>query len=223
MLGTRAHLSRRNPGPTARAQVLYFPSGSAIQAYEVMTGHQPATLRGHMATINACCWNKRLGELYSGATDHNILVWSVPVRTDAVTDDAPPDPECSDDVDAWSDDEDGDGASGVRTSGMAALGFASRYATAEMLVAQAAATAAVREGRGVSSRGRGARGRRRAVGGGRMGVAWPRRGRGGAYQGFRGGRRGGRDGAQGEARIQRIAQRLTDALVRAQRANGPQQ
>ena len=88
-----------------------------------------------MATINACTWNPRLEELYTGATDHNILVWAVPTKSTPATDDVAELTRTATgtaDADAWSDDDQGDehlGAAAAQqreaaSSGSAAIGFA---------------------------------------------------------------------------------------------------
>ena len=40
------------------------------------SGTQCKLLRGHLDTINACTFNPRLQELYTGADDASVLVWS---------------------------------------------------------------------------------------------------------------------------------------------------
>ena len=56
--------------------LIFHPSGSVIQVLDMHTGEQQKLLRGHMDTINACVFNPSLQELYSGADDASIVVWS---------------------------------------------------------------------------------------------------------------------------------------------------
>ena len=64
-----------------------------LQIYDVESGEIKSVLRGHMSVINCCCFNDSLQELYSGASDKNIAVWSVQVSRD------------DRDKDNWSDED----------------------------------------------------------------------------------------------------------------------
>lgn len=55
---------------------VYVPSEGNVLVYEVHTGTKLGTLLGHYNTVNCCCYNPFYHELYSGASDRNILVWS---------------------------------------------------------------------------------------------------------------------------------------------------
>ncbi len=46
------------------------------QVFNVRTAASLCELSGHTESINACVWNPLLGELYSGASDCRILVWT---------------------------------------------------------------------------------------------------------------------------------------------------
>ncbi len=56
--------------------MLFHPSGSVVQAYDILTGQQQYMLKGHMDAVNACCFNESMQELYTGANDHQICIWS---------------------------------------------------------------------------------------------------------------------------------------------------
>ena len=92
-----------------------------ISAYELRTGRQAAVLRGHMATINACCWCPRRSCLLSGSRDRNLLLWAPHVADGAVCAagyESRAD-EPMGDRDAWSDDE---APAGVSAAGAAFSG-----------------------------------------------------------------------------------------------------
>ena len=56
--------------------LVFHPSGSVIQVLDMYTGEQCKLLRGHLDTINACVFNPVLQELYTGADDASIIVWT---------------------------------------------------------------------------------------------------------------------------------------------------
>lgn len=59
------------------SQALFHPSGSSIQVFEICSGSEIARLTGgHFESINACLWNPSQQELYTGAGDCAIVVWS---------------------------------------------------------------------------------------------------------------------------------------------------
>lgn len=77
--------------------VLFHPSGSAVQVFDVHSGATLATLTGgHFEVVNCCAWNGVHEELYTGSNDHNIVVWA-PKEAGRL------DPGGEDDQDAWSD------------------------------------------------------------------------------------------------------------------------
>ncbi|EDV22261.1 DNA excision repair protein ERCC-8 [Trichoplax sp. H2] len=55
---------------------VFVPSEGNIATYEIQTGRQLSTLRGHYNNVSCCCYNPYRQELYSGGNDSNILVWS---------------------------------------------------------------------------------------------------------------------------------------------------
>jgi hypothetical protein len=163
-------------------QVLFHPSGSVVSAYELRTGSKVLQLRGHMATINACCWCDRQGTLLTGSNDRNLIVWSPKPESSVVCElrgscDCPAQP--AEDRDAWSEDEAADPGAGAVFSGLRQVG----------------ANAPRRAPPARQSVGwRGARGRGLGV------------------QGGVGGTRSHRRADHASARIRRIAARLVQAL-----------
>ena len=55
--------------------LLFHPSGSIVQAFNLVTGGSRFALKGHMDTINACAYNNTMQELYTGSNDCQIAVW----------------------------------------------------------------------------------------------------------------------------------------------------
>lgn len=78
--------------------VIFHPSGGIIQCLHMFTGQQLGTLRGHLDSVNCCCYNSYQQELYSGGNDCNIIVWAAP--TSEVEEEGP---TGNQDLDAWSD------------------------------------------------------------------------------------------------------------------------
>ncbi len=78
--------------------LIFHPSGGIIQCLHRLTGQSLGTLRGHLDTVNCCCYNSYHQELYSGGNDCNIIVWAAPTGSD--TNEGP---DNKDDQDAWSD------------------------------------------------------------------------------------------------------------------------
>ncbi|KAL3160881.1 hypothetical protein ABBQ38_009274 [Trebouxia sp. C0009 RCD-2024] len=77
--------------------VIFHPSGGIIQCLHRLTGQKLGTLRGHLDTVNCCCYNSYQQELYSGGNDCNIIVWAAPAPLEVV------EGLDTDDQDAWSD------------------------------------------------------------------------------------------------------------------------
>lgn len=59
-----------------RDELVYFPSDGKVLVCEVQTGKLVKTLRGHYNEVNACKYNALHQELYSGANDRSILIWT---------------------------------------------------------------------------------------------------------------------------------------------------
>ncbi|CAK0762328.1 hypothetical protein CVIRNUC_002946 [Coccomyxa viridis] len=74
------------------APLVFHPSGSVIQAFHLHEGSLQKLLRGHIDTVNACCYNPVAQELLTGSNDCQIMVWS------------PPGDAMDDAHDCWSDD-----------------------------------------------------------------------------------------------------------------------
>ncbi len=75
--------------------LVFHPSGSVIQVLDMYSGEQHKLLRGHLDTVNACVFNPVFQELYTGADDASIVVWSQE-RKSAYE-------ELEGDADSWSD------------------------------------------------------------------------------------------------------------------------
>jgi hypothetical protein len=85
-------------GDAGRA--LFHPSGSAIQAFDLLNGSELALLRGgHFNSVNACAWNPALQELYSGGNDGNVVVWQPKCDDNGAEGEG----EAGSDRDAWSE------------------------------------------------------------------------------------------------------------------------
>eukprot|EP00698_Gefionella_okellyi_P014126 TRINITY_DN3905_c0_g1_i1.p1 TRINITY_DN3905_c0_g1~~TRINITY_DN3905_c0_g1_i1.p1 ORF type:complete len:394 (-),score=89.33 TRINITY_DN3905_c0_g1_i1:242-1423(-) len=83
---------------------IYHPNVSDVNVYEARTGKLYRTLKGHFDRVNACCFHTAREELYSGARDATILVYSPPLFDAGGVDDG--DAAIRDgarDKDTWSD------------------------------------------------------------------------------------------------------------------------
>ncbi|PNW88497.1 hypothetical protein CHLRE_01g032100v5 [Chlamydomonas reinhardtii] len=70
-------LRARTVAVTEDARVVFYPTGSSINVYEVDNGRSLTGLQGgHTESINCVQYNPATGELYSGANDKRIAVWS---------------------------------------------------------------------------------------------------------------------------------------------------
>ncbi|KAG2448967.1 hypothetical protein HYH02_005721 [Chlamydomonas schloesseri] len=70
-------LRARTIAVTEDARVVFYPTGSSINVYEVESGRLLSGLQGgHTESINCVQYNPATGELYSGANDQKIAVWS---------------------------------------------------------------------------------------------------------------------------------------------------
>ncbi|KAG2501789.1 hypothetical protein HYH03_000289 [Edaphochlamys debaryana] len=68
-------LRARQLAVTEDARVVFYPSGSSVNVYEVQTGRMLAALQGaHTESINACVYNPTLRELYTGSNDKTMRV-----------------------------------------------------------------------------------------------------------------------------------------------------
>ncbi|GMH38513.1 hypothetical protein BSKO_06397 [Bryopsis sp. KO-2023] len=87
-------MKARQLAVSSDSELIFHPSGSVVQVFDLSTGETFDNLRGHMDTINCCLFNPSMHELYSGSNDGNILVWGIPHSA------------CDDvmDQDNWSDD-----------------------------------------------------------------------------------------------------------------------
>lgn len=66
----------RQAAEDAEAGVVFFPSGSAVLAYDTLGGDTLATFRGPRSTINACCWAPSTGQLLAATDDGSVYAWT---------------------------------------------------------------------------------------------------------------------------------------------------
>ncbi|GIL81929.1 hypothetical protein Vretifemale_10690 [Volvox reticuliferus] len=63
---------------TDDGRIVFYPSGTSLNVYEVETGRMLASVQGlHTESINCCAFNPSLHELYTGANDYKIRAWSI--------------------------------------------------------------------------------------------------------------------------------------------------
>ncbi|GLC58260.1 hypothetical protein PLESTB_001339000 [Pleodorina starrii] len=80
-------LRTRQLAVTGDARVVFYPTGSSMNIYEVGTGRMLASLQGgHTESINCCTYNPSTHELYSGANDRVLRVWTVQPDADRMED-----------------------------------------------------------------------------------------------------------------------------------------
>lgn len=71
-------LRARQLAVTDDSRIVFYPTGSSINVYDVETGHLYRSMQqGHTDTINCCAYNPSLHELYSGSNDRSIGVWVI--------------------------------------------------------------------------------------------------------------------------------------------------
>ncbi|ELU06884.1 hypothetical protein CAPTEDRAFT_147072 [Capitella teleta] len=59
-----------------RPPLAYVPTDSNIYVFDIFSGLRTSILRGHYTQVNACYFHADRQELYSGANDRNILIWT---------------------------------------------------------------------------------------------------------------------------------------------------
>ncbi|GLI69959.1 hypothetical protein VaNZ11_014704, partial [Volvox africanus] len=71
-------LRGRQLAVTDDGRIVFYPSGTSVNVYEVETGHMLASVQGgHTESINCCAYNPSLHELYTGANDCKVCAWSI--------------------------------------------------------------------------------------------------------------------------------------------------
>ncbi|KAL2652749.1 hypothetical protein R1flu_020877 [Riccia fluitans] len=60
------------------SSLLFVPTYTTIQVYNLWTGVLLKTLRGHFDNVNCCEFHPYEQEMYSGSNDRKILVWNPP-------------------------------------------------------------------------------------------------------------------------------------------------
>lgn len=94
---------------SANGKLVYHPNGESIGVYEVKTGKKVHSLKGHYAPVTSMAYNATHAEMYSGAADGSILVWTpfldeleiLDERAAAAAEAA--DGEAEDEADFWDD------------------------------------------------------------------------------------------------------------------------
>ena len=100
--------------------VLFVPSFGDISMYDLFSGDQINTLRGHFNQVNCCYFHPWSQELYSAGNDRNILVWCPETGTETAYEEYIKEeneakrvgrtkiaaPKASVTADTWSSDED---------------------------------------------------------------------------------------------------------------------
>lgn len=80
--------------------IVYHPNANMINAYHIHTGKLIGTLQGHYEKVNAVAFHPSKEELYSGANDHMILIFSPSEDENEIEEKL-----VAEDIDNWSDDE----------------------------------------------------------------------------------------------------------------------
>ncbi len=71
-------LRARQLAVTDDSRIVFYPTGSSINVYDVETGHLYRSMQqGHTDTVNCCAYNPSLHELYSGSNDRSVGVWVI--------------------------------------------------------------------------------------------------------------------------------------------------
>jgi WD40 repeat protein len=73
---TNTHTTCNQMCVSNNGMIVYHPGGSFIDAFYVETGEKFTSYQGHYERVNCCVFNPQDQEMYSGATDYQILVWS---------------------------------------------------------------------------------------------------------------------------------------------------
>jgi DNA excision repair protein ERCC-8 len=55
---------------------VFVPSNCNLLMYNVQAGSLRATYKGHFEAVNCCVYSPGLSEVYSGAKDRNVLIWT---------------------------------------------------------------------------------------------------------------------------------------------------
>jgi DNA excision repair protein ERCC-8 len=64
--------------------LIYIPENANIEVFNMNSGEHIQTLTGHFNQVNCVVYNADYQELYTGANDRNILVFSPNTETEAV-------------------------------------------------------------------------------------------------------------------------------------------
>ena len=55
---------------------VFVPSNSNLLMYNVQEGSLKRVFKGHFEAVNCCVYSSGLSEVYSGAKDRNVLIWT---------------------------------------------------------------------------------------------------------------------------------------------------
>jgi WD40 repeat protein len=55
---------------------VYVPAGNNLHMFNILDGELKKTYKAHFESVNCCCYNPVLNEIYTGSKDRNILIWS---------------------------------------------------------------------------------------------------------------------------------------------------
>ena len=65
-------------------ELVFVPEDSDISMFDMYSGVKLDSLRGHYKQVNCCLFVSETQQMFSGANDHNILVWA-PQTTQTTT------------------------------------------------------------------------------------------------------------------------------------------
>ena len=95
-----------------RPDLIFVPADNTILVLDVFTGKKVMTLRGHYNEVLCCVYHEQSQYLYSGASDHSVVVW-VPKQDDIAAGKLSEETRCFNNqniqsnimADNWSDDD----------------------------------------------------------------------------------------------------------------------
>eukprot|EP00112_Aurelia_sp_Birch-Aquarium-sp1_P011298 Seg2376.3 transcript_id=Seg2376.3/GoldUCD/mRNA.D3Y31 product="DNA excision repair protein ERCC-8" protein_id=Seg2376.3/GoldUCD/D3Y31 len=92
--------------------IVCIPSEKDVKMFKIFSGKKMTKLQGHYGNVNCCYYNHSSQELYSGAMDNHVLIWSPKGVTKSPisnVDDANTKEKDADEAyqDAWSSDDEG--------------------------------------------------------------------------------------------------------------------
>ncbi|KAG9147150.1 hypothetical protein Leryth_005385 [Lithospermum erythrorhizon] len=85
------------------SDLVFVPCMSSLKAFDLWSGKSLFDFRAHYENVNCCWYNAQDQELYTGANDRQILVWSPPKYTSNEVDEMRKEQASGCDQDNWSD------------------------------------------------------------------------------------------------------------------------